>query len=588
MRHAIGAGALGPVFRAHEADADRDVAVKLFRLDLPPERAHELVGQFDRLIAAGLAHPALVAPVASGIAGTQAYLVEELVAGDSLDVVLRDRAISSPADALRVVTQIAAALDAAAARGLFHGSLHPRDVLDADGDSVRLTGIGIAQALETVAAAVPVRRPYASPERVTGVRWDRRADVFSLAALAHEMLWARRLTGVGEQAASALDEVTGGDLNALRRVFAQGLAPSPGDRFETAGAFSATLSECFGAVGHAAIRASAPPRRRTPVDVRPTPERVQLPSPEEPRLPLDDSAPVAPIAKAQTSAPALPTPSMRAPKTPAPVATRLIKERPVESPLAPVRVEVAAPPAEDLPLGRRNRGAARATELLTQPERPLPIVLPAPPADRDRSGFLSLGLTAAVFLAVGFAGGYWVASWSARPAANGMSAVTSMNDAASANQDTVLPGANVAAASPVNESTTAAAPVVPPEPAPEPPAIAAQAAPTPAPAPVPAEVTARDVAPPRPAAPAPRPAAAPPARPAPVVPGVLQVDSRPSGAEVFVDGRSRGRTPLQIEGVPVGDHGVRLALEGYVEWLAAVQITSGGRHRVAASLEPRN
>ena len=42
------------MYRAHETDNDRDVAVKLFRLDLPPERVHELVGQLQRLIALGV------------------------------------------------------------------------------------------------------------------------------------------------------------------------------------------------------------------------------------------------------------------------------------------------------------------------------------------------------------------------------------------------------------------------------------------------------------------------------------------------------------------------------------------------------
>jgi serine/threonine protein kinase len=55
--HQIGAGTLGPVFRAYDAERERLVAVKLFRLDLPPERVHQLVDAFERLIAAELNHP---------------------------------------------------------------------------------------------------------------------------------------------------------------------------------------------------------------------------------------------------------------------------------------------------------------------------------------------------------------------------------------------------------------------------------------------------------------------------------------------------------------------------------------------------
>src|SRR5436190_11434798 len=75
--HQIGAGALGPVFRAYEPDRDRLVAVKLFRLDLPPERGHQLVAEFEQLIAADLVHPAIAAPLATGIDGVNAYLAQD-------------------------------------------------------------------------------------------------------------------------------------------------------------------------------------------------------------------------------------------------------------------------------------------------------------------------------------------------------------------------------------------------------------------------------------------------------------------------------------------------------------------------------
>ncbi|MEQ1871927.1 MAG: hypothetical protein ABL961_18060 [Vicinamibacterales bacterium] len=66
MLHQIGAGALGPVFRAYQPEPGRLVAVKLFRLDLAPERAHKLVSEFERLIAADLSHPGIAAPIATG------------------------------------------------------------------------------------------------------------------------------------------------------------------------------------------------------------------------------------------------------------------------------------------------------------------------------------------------------------------------------------------------------------------------------------------------------------------------------------------------------------------------------------------
>jgi hypothetical protein len=71
------------------------------------------------------------------------------------------------------------------------------------------------------------------------------------------------------------------------------------------------------------------------------------------------------------------------------------------------------------------------------------------------------------------------------------------------------------------------------------------------------------------------------------VPGAagLQVDSRPSGARVFVDGTAVGVTPLQLPTIAAGTHMIRIELAGFRPWATSVTVTSGQRTRVAASLE---
>ena len=73
--------------------------------------------------------------------------------------------------------------------------------------------------------------------------------------------------------------------------------------------------------------------------------------------------------------------------------------------------------------------------------------------------------------------------------------------------------------------------------------------------------------------------------PAPDVPATMEVVSRPAGAQVFVDGRMVGRTPLVVPGVDPGDHSVRIALPGHQRWATTVSVAAGSRARVAASLE---
>ena len=62
-------------------------------------------------------------------------------------------------------------------------------------------------------------------------------------------------------------------------------------------------------------------------------------------------------------------------------------------------------------------------------------------------------------------------------------------------------------------------------------------------------------------------------------------DSRPAGANVYVDGRLVGTTPLALENVAAGEHTVHLERDGYQRWNSTVRVVAGERNRVAASLE---
>jgi len=67
--------------------------------------------------------------------------------------------------------------------------------------------------------------------------------------------------------------------------------------------------------------------------------------------------------------------------------------------------------------------------------------------------------------------------------------------------------------------------------------------------------------------------------------GTLDVESRPAGAKVFIDGRLVGTTPVAMVEVASGEHAIRLEHEGYQRWASTIRVVSGGRSRVTASLE---
>ena len=86
----------------------------------------------------------------------------------------------------------------------------------------------------------------------------------------------------------------------------------------------------------------------------------------------------------------------------------------------------------------------------------------------------------------------------------------------------------------------------------------------------------------RPAATAHAPAAAPAAS---RLTGALAVDSRPTGARVFLDDKVVGTTPMALPSVSVGSHRIRLEHDGYRHWSSSVRIVASEQNRVTASLE---
>lgn len=666
--HQIGAGALGPVFRAYQPEQDRLVAVKLFRLDLPPERVHTLVRALASIVAADLTHPAIAAPIAAGLVDASAYLAQDFVAAESLDVVIRGGDSSSPAEVLRIATAIAGALDCAAERNILHGALHPRDVMVSN-DDVRITGLGIARALEEVGIHTPVRRPYSAPERAVGGPWDGRADMFSFAALMFELLFGRRVSGAGERAVASLPEIPGTDRAALKRVMARALAGDPGGRFPTGMAFVDALAS--------ALTTAQTPLPMMPVDddrtVMTTP-RIVAPQVEE--APVRESTRLESPAELHLTEP-----------EPEPVA---------ESPLLPLdapdfeiahggRADVAAlglSPVDHLDL----RSASRSEEVEADTEAPelsATVVRQFPPArdntlqlppvpppasftfaaqETARSAVWPIGLALAVGIVIGFGlalaligrGGVETVPSSSTTAQVERATSTPIveepviptGDASPRVSPPAAPVASTPAAAPDTGQPATAAPTpaaTAPAPAPEP-AVAPPAPPaavagrilvrtTPAGARVSIDgknagttpLTALDIprgvhtvritrdgyvaeerrvtvtaARPAPtvsvslereslkseARPAPPASAASrrPAAPA-AVSGSLVVDSRPTGASVYLDGQLAGRTPLLLDEVSATEHSVRLELAGYKRWASSVKIVAGERARVAASLE---
>ncbi len=305
LLHQIGAGVLGPVFRTHDEQEQRLVAVKAFTLDITPERAEELSNQLQHVVDIDLEHPHIARPIATGVEDSVAYLAQQYVAGESLDAAIRQYGPAPANDAARLIGHVAEALDLAARVGVFHGALHPRDILVTPGET-HVTGLGVSSALEKIGQHGPIRRPYAAPERESGQEWGAAADVFSLAVIAYEVLTGRRALPGTEQPMPGLAELQVHDSAALREILETAIDPEPERRPAHAREFADTLAAALGHGGsaHASGEKGGGSRRKT------KPRAPKLPGLDDPLIPQEASpAPFsAPVVAAQPTAAAVAPP----------------------------------------------------------------------------------------------------------------------------------------------------------------------------------------------------------------------------------------------------------------------------------------
>lgn len=582
MLHQIGVGALGPVFRTYEPTRDRLIAVKVFRLDITPEQAQALADELARAADAGLFHPSIVEPVAAGVEGTVAYRAEEYVAAESLDVAMRHYAPASLDKVLPFIAQLAAAIDFARAAGIGHGALHPRDIFVTP-DEARATGFGVVDALDRLSLRAPVRRPYSAPERVVSQAWSTPADIFSLAAIAFELLTARRPSGVGDQIGPLTGSVATGHIGEIRGVLVRAMDEDPRRRYSTAREFAGALEaaahgEQIPETGRSATvipiptepvppgSASSEPRTAAPET-----NRVAAHVPDDIAVERDEDEAHWELTRAESAAPAEDDGREELlfrdeSSTPHKTKTDTTEIKLIEPPVPEFADEFPSTPDPprtlEMPLSRpswdesaaaapkRPAGAEAVSGPRPNRARPAPVVEPGilrldgratahEPSMRDtrglqpeRSRVLMLPMAAAIILSllVGFAAGYAVRDREKKA-----------------------------------EQTAAdvEAPTSPPSPTPKPQAT------TSSPQPAGKEWSEQAVTPsaskPTPVAPE-APAEGPTARAASkpaATTGRIVVRSTPPGAAVTINGKGRGRTPLSVNAAPFGNYQVRVVLPGY-------------------------
>jgi serine/threonine-protein kinase len=191
----IGSGAMGDVYRAHDAKLNRDVAVKtmaeLYASD------DQLVQRFQREAqsAAALNHPNVVTVFEFGSEQGKFYLAMELLDGADLKELIASRSLNDLWDKLDVMEQIAEGLAYAHKQGVVHRDLKPANIRVLPNGRVKIMDFGLARigSSDMTRAGMVMGTPnYMSPEQVRGTKADARSDIFSLGAVFYELLSGKK------------------------------------------------------------------------------------------------------------------------------------------------------------------------------------------------------------------------------------------------------------------------------------------------------------------------------------------------------------------------------------------------------------
>ncbi len=243
---------MGVVYRALDPELGRIVALKLIAPHLAAQPAFRARFTSESLTAAALEHPHALPVYRAGEDAGRLFLAMRFVEGPSLAELIATRGLLPAGLAVRLIEQVAGALDAAHALGLIHRDVKPANILIAGTtgqEHAYLADFGL-----TVLGRRPRsarrrgRRTTSPPSRSAVEALDARTDVYALGCVLYQCLSGRPpfCAPHDEQIVAAhlssppprASEATAGIAEGLDHVIARAMAKRPQERFATAGALA--------------------------------------------------------------------------------------------------------------------------------------------------------------------------------------------------------------------------------------------------------------------------------------------------------------------------------------------------------------
>jgi hypothetical protein len=255
----LGRGGMGVVYRVTDLRLNRAAALKVITPALSADEDFRRRFQRESQLAASVRQQNVVTIYQAGESDGLLFVTMELVQGMDLRALISQRGRIDQTTCAAIVTQIAAALDAAHASGLVHRDVKPANVLIADAQPlhVYLTDFGLTKRTSSQSGITKTGLfvgtiDYAAPEQIKGWPVDARADVYAFGCVLFEMIagqppfrreneYATMYAHTSEPP-PALSSVAAGVSPALDAAVDRALAKEPENRFQSAGDFARAVA----------------------------------------------------------------------------------------------------------------------------------------------------------------------------------------------------------------------------------------------------------------------------------------------------------------------------------------------------------
>jgi serine/threonine protein kinase/tetratricopeptide (TPR) repeat protein len=258
----IGAGGMGVVYRSHDEQLDRDVALKVLPIGTIADEHARKQFRTEALALARLNHPNIETIHEFGTQDGIDFLVMELIPGRALSEKIKEGPLSQQ-EILRIAVQFAAGLAAAHEQGIIHRDLKPGNLIVTPDGRLKILDFGLAKLFRPEIAGDVTQTitgengttagtlPYMSPEQLRGLSLDPRSDIYAAGNVIYEIATGRRpfpQTQTAELMGAILHKTPDrpSSLNpeispALESIICKALEKEPMGRYHTARELGAAL-----------------------------------------------------------------------------------------------------------------------------------------------------------------------------------------------------------------------------------------------------------------------------------------------------------------------------------------------------------